>query len=73
MINSIEDIDDVFTWHSPTEGEVEMMKDLRHGARIFAAMILELVPASPDRSVAFRHLRDCIMTCNTAIILKGRH
>ena len=37
-----------------------------------AKVILRVVPAGPDRSVALRKLRDCRMDCHSAIRFNGQ-
>ena len=65
-------VDDWFTYHAPTPGQQHALQDLREGARIFAHMMLTLVPAGADRTVALRKLRESVMTANAAIVLEGR-
>lgn len=66
------DIEEMFTYHAPSAGQVEALRDLCEGAKIFAKMINELVPNSPDKTVAIRKLHECVMTANAAIVLRGR-
>jgi hypothetical protein len=73
MINSLADIEDVFTYHAPNEEQKQRYEILRTAARQLAEVILVVVPSSADRSAALRHLRECVMTANAAIALNGRH
>jgi hypothetical protein len=64
-------ISQVFTYHAPTEDQIPKYEALRAAARQFAYAIFDNVPQCSDRTAAFRHLRECVMTANSAISLNG--
>ena len=61
------DIDNWFTYHSPTPEQLPKYQHLRDEAKALAHTINLLVPECPDKSAAIRKLRECIMTANAAI------
>ena len=71
-VGSAEYIAEVFTYHAPDEEQRKRYEVLRESARNFARDIAACCPASADRSDAFRKLRECVMTANASIALKGR-
>ncbi len=71
-VGSKEYIDEVFQYHAPDEDQRVSYEKLRSSARDFAGAIAALCPASADRTDAFRKLRECVMTANASIALKGR-
>jgi hypothetical protein len=73
IIDSIEDITEVFTYHAPNEEQKIRYENVRAFAKQFGLVILSNVPSSADRSAAFRHLRECVMTANAAIALDGKY
>lgn len=64
-------IDNLFTYHSPTPEQVEQYARLRAKAMEFARLIHEVCPESPDRTAAIRHLRETVMTANAAVATGG--
>jgi hypothetical protein len=68
-----EQITEIFTFHSPDADQQVTYEKLRGAAREFAIALVELTPPSPDQSAALRKLRECVMTANAAIALKGRY
>lgn len=64
-------IEAIFTYHPPEGDQPERYQKLRDAAKIFAQVLVESVPSCADRSAAMRHLRECCMTANAAIALKG--
>lgn len=62
-------IENFFTYHTPNQNQIDAMKDLRDRAKELAYRIEELCPPSPDRTVAVRKLRECIMIANASIII----
>lgn len=65
------DIENIFTYHSPTSEQIPKYEKLRAGAKEFALLIMELCPDSADRSAAIRQLRECVMTANASIALNS--
>jgi hypothetical protein len=66
------EIDKLFTYHTPTNESVGKLVDVREAARVFAKVIEQAVPDSADKTASFRKLRDCVMTCNAAIVLNQK-
>lgn len=66
-------LDDVFRYHAPTPEQVEDYEVLRDAAKSFARTLMQVVPASADRSAALRKVREAVMTANAAIALGGRN
>lgn len=64
------DIEEYFTYHSPSGEQVERYAQLRNAAKSFAAALVELTPVSADQTYAVRLLRQCVMTANQAIALE---
>lgn len=61
-----------FTYHTPDPAQVVAMSELRLKAKELAHLMVQHCPASPDRSVAIRHLRDAVMNANASIVLGGK-
>lgn len=67
----IQDIEALFTYHQPTEEQVEYLQNVREAAMEFAKILYLNTPSCADRSAAIRHLRECVMTANAAIVLNS--
>lgn len=65
-------IDDLFTYHPPTEEQRAHYEAIRAAAKDFARVLVAHTPQSPDQSAAVRLLRQCVHTANGSIALKGR-
>ncbi|MCP9494285.1 MAG: hypothetical protein MSG64_07505 [Pyrinomonadaceae bacterium MAG19_C2-C3] len=63
---------DSFDYHTPTSEQVEQMKLVRGVAKNLARAINSNVPDGADKSAAMRKLRECVMTCNAAIVLEKK-
>lgn len=68
---SLTNVDDVFASHELDADQAEAVAELRREAKLLAKAILALAPDCADRSMALRKLRECLMTANAAIALKG--
>lgn len=66
-------IENLFTYHRPTEEQVQHYLDIRSAAKDLARVIDRCCPPSPDRTVAMRQLRECVMTANASIATGGGH
>lgn len=71
-VGSEEYIDQVFQYHPPDEEQRKRYEELRAAAKQFARTLAACCPASPDRTAAFRSLRECVMTANASIALDGQ-
>ena len=60
-------LDNIYKYHSPKEGQNEQYKALRAKAKELAEMIMEFCPASREQSVAFTNLETAVMWANAAI------
>lgn len=67
---TVVEIDDMFTYHPPTEGQPERYQQIRDKAKELAFVIVKCTPASADQSAAIRKLRECVMTANASIALE---
>lgn len=65
-------IEDLFTYHAPTEGQEPHYLMIREAAMNFALVLIINTPESPDQTTAIRKLRECVMTANAAIALGGK-
>lgn len=66
-----DDLQHLFTYHEPQEGQVPLYERLRSAALTFARVIDESVPAGPDRTAAIRKVREAVMTANAGIATGG--
>lgn len=56
-----------FTYHPPVGDQAVRYERLRGAAPEFAALLMELCPASPERRRALDHVDYAVMTANAAI------
>ncbi len=68
-----EAVNDQYTYHPWTDAQIEAGKHVVHALKAAAHAICNYVPASPDRSVALRKLREARMDANSAITHGGRY
>ena len=67
-----EQLDNWFTYHAPVGNQVAEYATIRDTAKSLAMVIVDLCPASVDRSAAIRLLRECVMTANSSIACCGK-
>jgi len=67
---SIEDLDDLFSYHPPTTKQRPFYREIRLQAQFLATTILSCCPPCADRSAAIRKVREAVMTANAAIALE---
>jgi len=60
-------IEELFTYHSPTEAQFQSYLAIREAAKDLARMIDANCPAGPDRTTAIRKIREAVMTANASI------
>lgn len=60
-------IEELFTYHAPTEQQKTMYLEIRKAAAELARVIDRHCPAGPDRSAAVRKVREAVMTANASI------
>lgn len=61
----------VFTYQPPSPEQVKQYTAIREAAGRMAFAILDNTPVCADQQAALRLLRECVMTANAAIALKG--
>jgi hypothetical protein len=62
-----EDLDNWFSYHSPTLNQQTAYMTLRETAKRFAEMFDASVPDCADKTAAIRKLRETVMAMNLAI------
>ena len=70
MFDSAE-LDNIFTYHPPSPGQMLKYVALRGAARAFAQVVVESTPVSADQSAAIRKIREAMMTANAAVALES--
>lgn len=63
------DIEHTFSYHPPTDGQVEKYVAIRLAAKEFAKVLVANTPDGPDKTAAVRKIREAVMTANAAIAL----
>lgn len=61
------DIENWFSYHPPKGDQAQRYEEIRAAAKHFAMRIADLCPASADRTVALRCVRDAVMNANASI------
>ena len=65
-----EEIDDIFTYHTPKGDQPARYVAIREAARTFAKVVIENTKSSADQTASIRLLRECVMTANASIALE---
>lgn len=60
-------LENIYKYHAPKEGQNEKYEAIRAKAKELAEMITELCPASREQSVAFTQIETAVMWANAAI------
>lgn len=70
-----EDIENIFTYHPPTQEQAMRYTELRRCARVFAGEINKLCPESAEKTLAIRRLQESVMYANASIAINegGKH
>lgn len=63
-----QDIENMFTYHAPTDDEKLKLSAINEAAKALAMVIAESVPVCADQSAALRKVREARMTANAAIV-----
>lgn len=71
-VPSKQDLDNWFTYHAPTQEDVDKYLRIRSNALAFAKAIQEECPDGPDKSVAIRTVREAVMWANASIACCGK-
>lgn len=72
MAYDTDKLDDLFSYHAPEGDQPAKYEAIRAAAKAFAAVLVKNTPQSADQTAAMRKLRECIMTANASIALKGQ-
>jgi len=67
------EVRDLFTYHKPTDKQIENMENVREAGIQYVLAIIRNVPAGPTRTVAIRKVIESRMDCNSSIIHMGRY
>jgi hypothetical protein len=62
-----EQLDNYFTYHSPTPEQLPKYQAIREAGKVLAQVIVENAPDGADTTAAIRKVREAIMTANQAI------
>lgn len=68
-----EQIADIMAYHPWDADKIKKGQAVRDVLGAALKVIIEVVPPSPDRSVAIRKIRDARMDCNSAITHNGKY
>jgi hypothetical protein len=69
---SQDQLDNWFTYHSPTPEQNEGYHAIRTAAKILAETIVKHSPSSADQTASIRLLRESVMTANASIACGGQ-
>lgn len=72
MPYDVDKINDLFSYHAPSGDQPARYEAIRAAAKTFAQVLVANTPQSADQTAAVRKLRECVMTANAAIALKGQ-
>jgi len=67
-----ENLDNWFTYHTPTPDQLPKYEVIRSKARELAQVIIDNTPSSADQSASIRLLRVAVMTANASIAYGGQ-
>jgi hypothetical protein len=71
MTISAQDLENWFTYHSPTDEQLPKYQAIRNAAKALASTIVANTPPSADQTAAVRKVREAAMTANQAIACGG--
>ena len=63
----LENLENRFTYHAPIGDQPQRYRILREEALVFARLIVQNCPSSPERSTALTRLDEAVMHANAAI------
>lgn len=69
---TLDDVENWFTYHKPTDDQLPKYQKIRDAAKVFAKAIVENTPPSADQTVAVRKVREAVMVANQSIACGGR-
>jgi hypothetical protein len=65
-------IEDIFSYHKPTEDQIPQYEAIRAAAKEFAKVIMANTPTCASQTVCIRKLSELVMDANKAIALRGK-
>ena len=65
-------IENWFTYHAPSSGQLQAYDELRNSAKNFAHIINKYCPESADKTAAIRKVREAVMTANASVACGGK-
>jgi hypothetical protein len=65
------DLENRFTYHSPSAQQAEVYQAIRSTGREYAQMLAHLLPESRETSLAVTHLEEVVFWANAAIARHG--
>lgn len=65
------DLDNWFTYHSPTPDQIPKYLAVREAGKAFAEAIVANTPSCADQTVAVRKIREAVMVANQSIACEG--
>jgi hypothetical protein len=68
----VEEIENWFTYHTPSEVDIVAYKLIRDKAKELAMVIVNNTPPSADQTMAIRKLRECVNVANSSIACGGK-
>ena len=66
------DLDNIFTYHSPTPEQLKKYQAIREAAKVFANIVLKNTPKCADQTTAIRNIREAVMIANASVALEGQ-
>jgi hypothetical protein len=72
MITPEQQVENWFTYHSPTPDQLPKYQAIRDAGKALALAIVANCPASADRTAAIRLIREAVMTANASIACAGQ-
>jgi hypothetical protein len=67
-----EELKHQFTYHAPSEPQIESMKRIREKGLELAKVIADETPPSVDQRDAIRRVREAVMFANASIVLEKK-
>ena len=71
-MSEAEQLTNWFSYHPPLPGQSESYERIRAAALEFARVVMAECPASADRTVAIRKVREAVYNANASIACGGR-
>jgi hypothetical protein len=66
-----EQLDQMFTYHPPTQTQIPRYQKIRTAGREFAQAVADCCPVGADQAAAIRKIREAVMTANAGIATEG--